>query len=586
MNRSIHALAEALVEAPDLVAAARAVLRPMLELIASCVQQSRFSGTCRVLRGLLHLRPDDGYRGLVALEANGELLPEGRSEPALPSLTAWRWVEQRAQAVALDVKSGEVTTVAGACLARYRMEGQDTFGSRYRLLRRSATHLLALPLRLAGKRTVGMVSIEVNCPAAVGRPFIWAACADELQLLVDLAAGYVALAPTTAERRVSRDELLPVIGESMQRTIGLLQTFARQEETILLKGDTGTGKTRLARWCHAQSPRRGGPLEVVDLLTVPEEMQLAELFGWRRGAFTGAVNDHQGLVSRAEGGTLFIDEIDKLSLRAQAGLLKLLEERCFRVLGDPAGEHESDVRFIIGTNGDLREAVAQGRFLGDLYHRINVLPMLLPPLAERRDEIPGWAEYMLRRRLDDGSNVAEVRLSESARSTLASLDWPGNLRQLDNIVRRSYAIARLDSARDEPLLITADHIEQALSLDSDRADVDDLLGALLAAARRFVAEVRRRRELDHGAVELGLDHAGALRGLVLAAAVELTGSRDEACRLLGKESLVAARNHHKLFRRERTRLDELYRALRADPDAPQLALLGGPSVQPTSEPGD
>src|SRR5206468_257763 len=134
----------------------------------------------------------------------------------------------------------------------------------------------------------------------------------------------------------STDPLLPVVGPSMEGLINLLRVFSRQEETVLISGPTGTGKSRLARWCHAQSPRRERTFETVDLQTVPVDIQMAALFGWRKGAFTGAVGDQAGWVEQADGGTLFLDEVDKLSLSAQAGLLQLLEERRYRVLGDRA----------------------------------------------------------------------------------------------------------------------------------------------------------------------------------------------------------------------------------------------------------
>ena len=155
-------------------------------------------------------------------------------------------------------------------------------------------------------------------------------------------------------------------------------------------GPTGAGKSRLARWCHSRSQRKERPFEAVDLMTIPEDMQMAELFGWKRGAFTGAVSDHAGCIARAEGGTLFIDEIDKLSLKSQAGLLSFLETRDYRRLGDPASAQKADVRLIIGTNADLKKSVEAGEFREDLYYRINVLPVHLPPLADRADEIPAW----------------------------------------------------------------------------------------------------------------------------------------------------------------------------------------------------
>src|SRR5262249_53269894 len=140
-------------------------------------------------------------------------------------------------------------------------------------------------------------------------------------------------------------------------------------------------------------------------------------------------------------GTLFLDEIDKLSLKAQAGLLRFIEERSYRMLGDDTtAERRADVRLLVGTNADLRAAVRAGRFREDLYYRVNVLPVRLPPLAERLDELPRWADYMLNRRHREAAGEGAARLEPDAVKLLVSTPWPGNLRQLDNIVTRAYAL--------------------------------------------------------------------------------------------------------------------------------------------------
>src|SRR5262249_23145946 len=151
------------------------------------------------------------------------------------------------------------------------------------------------------------------------------------------------------------DQFLPVVGPAMTPLVEMLRIFAEQEETVLLTGPTGAGKSRLARWCHQHSRRAKGQFEILDLATVPEDLQLADLFGWKRGACTGAARDTAGAVTRAAGGTLFIDEIDKLSMRAQAGLLRVFEERRYRPLGEGASDRAADVRFIVSTNANVRE---------------------------------------------------------------------------------------------------------------------------------------------------------------------------------------------------------------------------------------
>lgn len=229
--------------------------------------------------------------------------------------------------------------------------------SMHRLTSRDVTHLLAVPIRSLRGAVDGMATVEAECPTAVGQDFLFPALAETMQILADLASPYLASLPLRPAAAGPRDDLLPVTGSIMAGLVEMLRVFAQQEETLLLGGPTGAGKSRLARWCHARSPRRDRPFEVVDLVTIPEELQMAELCGWRKGAFTGAVRDTPGAVARAAKGTLFIDEIDKLSLKAQAGLLHLLESRTYRALGDTGRDQSADVRFIIGSNADLFELV-------------------------------------------------------------------------------------------------------------------------------------------------------------------------------------------------------------------------------------
>jgi len=271
---------------------------------------------------------------------------------------------------------------------------------------------------------------------------------------------------------------------------------------------------------------------------------MAELFGWRKGAFTGAVRDNPGSIARAEGGTLFIDEIDKLSLKAQAGLLQVLEARTYRMLGEASGEQRAQVRFIIGTNARLKEAVRRGTFREDLYYRINVLPIGVPPLNERQDEIPLWACYMAQRRHQESSPGGTVRLTPEAQQKLAGNSWPGNLRQLDNIIRRSYTLAMVEQGGAKPeLLVHERHVRQALDYEGGAESPHSLVNALCQAAHAFVQEAQHRQ------APLDIDLAECFRGFVLGTAVRQVG-KDEAFRLVGREALVKTRNHHKALRRE------------------------------------
>ena len=573
--------ARALLRATDFQTAATLTLARLLATTTAALTDPTL-GRAKTRRALLHLRPARGYAGLWVLEADATTLTDPDPRTALlPSASVWRRLAAADAPVAVDVNLRTMQSLDGDIEpGQWIDEDRLSDRSRARLLERDATHACALPLRAPGG-LVGMVSIEVGCRAAIGRPFIWPRCRAEFEATLAVAGPYLAALPP-ADAPLAADEQLPVIGPTMKPLARVLRAFAAEEETLLIRGETGTGKSRLARWCHARSPRADGPFEVLDLLSVPAETQMGELFGWRRGAFTGAVRDHDGFIARAERGTLFIDEIDKLSLEAQAALLHLLEERRYRVLGHGGRRLDADVRFIVGTNADLAEAVTTGRFREDLYYRINVLPMELPPLRDRPDEIADWARYMLRRCHATRGGAGEATLGDAAPPLLASRPWPGNLRQLDNIMRRAYTLAGLDRAHGiggiggiaathahatdaidaiDPTHaiapgrhIDARHILAAEALERGRARREDPLHTLLDATTAFAAALAAACAAAPATALEDIEWPGALHGLLLAAAVLETGNRDDAFRLLGYGSMVQNRNHHKAFHRDTTRL--------------------------------
>ena len=559
--------------------AANVLMDSMMDVAEAAIAHGPH-GSGRILRAMVHHRPGDGYRRLAVRDAGSEATsPTELEEAFLPSATAWRWIVENQRSAAIDVNlaliqtegpGGPQPTTDPGLLG----EGSTTHDTRSRLLRRGATHVYVLPLLGTRGSVDGLVSVEAHCPPAIGQRLVWNGCASELELLTALAAPFLAELPPRPSAEPKADPLLPVVGEAMAGLVSILRVFREQRETLLIGGPTGSGKSRLARWCHQTSRRAGGPFEVLDLSAVPEELQMGELYGWKKGAFTGALRDNPGALGRAEGGTLFIDEIDKLSLRAQAGLLHVLEERTYRPLGDPGAERSADVRFIAGTNANLHEAVQQKRLREDLYYRINVLPVQLPPLDMRRDEIPAWAAFMVRRRHAEAMPSGHVELDCGAVRVLLAERWPGNLRQLDNIVRRAYAlvVTELGGIPQQTLTLGEQHIRQALAYESHRDEARGVLPSLHRAAVEFFAEARRRR--DVGAM-LDLDLADGFKGFVLAAALERDANRDEVFRLFGKDSLMKSRNHHKVLRREIERADALFRELSGASDGSPARLLDG-----------
>jgi DNA-binding NtrC family response regulator len=554
--------------------AATATLRATIHVAETALARSPFAGAGRILRAMVHLRPDDGYVRLVALEAGTEARGGSKMGAAahVPSATAWKWVSKQRAPVAVDVPLQLVTVLIDAKSSEPEGGGEnvDLRGSRLRLEGRDVTHLVGVPMTAPGGRIEGMIAIEAACREAIGTPFIWESCTSALETLATAAVPFLSSLPITEVQQTEPDQFLPIIGASMQGLVEMLRIFARQEETILLGGPTGAGKSKLARWCHEQSARTGQPFEVLHLSTVPEELQMGELFGWRKGAFTGAEKSTPGAIARADKGTLFIDELDKLSMKAQAGLLRVLEERRYRPLGEGDADRTANVRYIVGTNADLPSLVRDNKFREDLYYRINVLPVRIPPLAHRADEIIPWARYMLRRRHETSVGTGEAVLTDDAANKLLGQPWPGNLRQLDNIIRRAYALSLVDMGGvGDRIRIGEDHVEKALGYEGKPA-ARRVIELMEQAAEDFVIEAERRADL--GGKKLDMDHAEAFKGFVIEAARRRFGHDEKegvrrAFILLGKETTVESRNHSGVYRREMEKLEQARRALGGEPDA-------------------
>jgi two-component system response regulator FlrC len=223
-----------------------------------------------------------------------------------------------------------------------------------------------------------------------------------------------------------------------REVIELARRVARSDATVLIGGESGTGKEVLARFLHGQSARAEGPFVAINCAAIPDNMLEAVLFGYEKGAYTGAVRASAGKFEQAQGGTLLLDEISEMSLALQAKLLRVLQEREVERLGgrEPV---QLDVRVLATTNRRLREEVAAGRFREDLFYRLNVFPLILPPLRERARDIMPLARWLLARHLDAGR--PEPQLATAAEAKLLSHRWPGNVRELDNLMQRALILA-------------------------------------------------------------------------------------------------------------------------------------------------
>lgn len=307
-------------------------------------------------------------------------------------------------------------------------------------------------------------------------------------------------------REAPPEEFMGIVGRSpaMRRLFALLPKIARAESNVLITGESGTGKELVARAIHQLSPRREKPFVVVNCGGIPATLLESELFGYKAGAFTGAKHDKPGLFAQAHGGTIFLDEIGDLPPELQVKLLRVVEYKSFTPLGSPR-EVQVDVRIISATNKDLEAEVQAGRFRQDLYFRLNVLSVHLPPLRERREDIPLLVEHFLKK-YSQRMGKAGLGISEYALRALMEYDFPGNVRELENIIERSVAL------ESGPLILP-----ETLSFRAEGArtgrDIPVELPPEGLDLEQFLAEIEKR--------------------LLKEALARTGGRREEAARLLG-----------------------------------------------------
>jgi DNA-binding NtrC family response regulator len=291
-----------------------------------------------------------------------------------------------------------------------------------------------------------------------------------------------------------------IVGKSrpMAKLFQLLEMIAPTNSTILVSGETGTGKEVVARAIHHNSPRRMNRFVALNCSAIPETLLEAELFGHVRGAFTGAVGNRQGRLEQAHKGTLFLDEVGTMSAGLQMKLLRVLQEREFERIGD-SNTTKVDVRVIAATNTDLHRMVSDGQFRGDLYYRLNVIPVQLPPLRERKEDIPLLAQHFLQKfhaetaqalksGADGGRAVAArpltTTVSQEAMRRLMAFQWPGNVRQLENAIERALAFSagrsqiELADLPSDIQQAQEPSLSSAVTLPEDGIDLDGLVASI------------------------------------------------------------------------------------------------------------
>jgi DNA-binding NtrC family response regulator len=303
-------------------------------------------------------------------------------------------------------------------------------GSGLSVLQEARRRQLQVPFIIITAHTTpqhAMESLRAGAAEYLSKPFN----VDDLKIILDKLTQQVEERPF---------EVPEFIGSSppIQRILDLIPRVAATPSTVLVTGESGTGKELLARAIHAHSPLAEGPFLSVNCGALPEGLLESELFGHVRGSFTGAVRDHVGLFAQAEGGTIFLDEIGELTLPMQVKLLRVLQEHRVRPVGGQK-EIEVNVRVLAATNRDLATGVADGNFREDLYYRLNVLHLHLPPLRHRGDDVPELARHFVARTCER-FDIATKRLTPDAIRVLQAYSWPGNVRELENVVEQTVAL--------------------------------------------------------------------------------------------------------------------------------------------------
>jgi two-component system, NtrC family, response regulator PilR len=295
-----------------------------------------------------------------------------------------------------------------------------------------------------------------------------------------------------------------IVGQSprMRAIFDMIQTVAPQTSRVLITGESGTGKELVARAIHENSARSQAPFITINCGAFPETLLESELFGYMKGSFTGANENRQGLFQAAHGGTLFMDEIGNMSLTMQVKLYRVLQEGKVRPIGSTE-ESDVDVRIIAATNKDFEKEIAEGRFREDLYYRLSVIPILVPPLRERREDIPLLARHFLENFRKTMEKPIEA-ISPEAMTRLESYDWPGNVRELENTMERAVA---LESGREISLRVLPDRIAGYSGAPSAHAG-GTLIAEFPAEGVDFEKEIA---QAERSYLQAALQKAGGVR---------------------------------------------------------------------------
>jgi DNA-binding NtrC family response regulator len=369
----------------------------------------------------------------------------------------------------------------------------------------STTYTTPLIVMLTAYGTIerAVQAMQLGAFDFVPKPFT----SDHLTVVIKKALETVTLYRQVATLRQEVDvQFEPAVTTNTQMSaqLAIAKQAASSGVTVLLLGETGTGKEVVARAIHRWSPRSTKPFVAVNCAAFPENLLENELFGHEKGAFTGAVKREPGKIEMAEGGTLFLDEIGDMPLTLQSHLLRILNDRTFYRVGGTQ-EIRADVRFVAATNKDLRQAIHQGTFREDLYFRLAVITVTLPPLRERLDDLPALAEHILTHPGRFGLN-RRCLLSDSAQQTLQRYRWPGNVRELENVLTRAMVLCPDDTIGPEHLALPVSTPAPMSHTATPDVVFFSYHQNMNAFSQRLIEEALRRNDWNQtkAAAELGL----------------------------------------------------------------------------------
>jgi two-component system response regulator PilR (NtrC family) len=433
------------------------------------------------------------------------------------------------------VTTGDVDTA----LAHLESDDFDVLISDIQMPGRSGIELLHATYDISPETVVIMITAFASTETAISamkegaydyvtKPFK----VDELRIVVDKALEKKLL--FTENRRLrrelkshSRDRSIIGSSAEIRRVSELVRQVADSKANVLISGESGTGKEVVARAIHREGPRCDKPFVAVNCAAIPETLLESELFGHVKGAFTGAVQNKAGLFETADGGTLFLDEVGELTLAVQVKLLRAIQEKCFRRVGGSNDTH-ADVRIVAASNRRLGEEVAAGRFREDLYYRLNVIEIPLPPLRDRSEDIPLLVAHFIEKYAAELENSVTYATDEAI-ERLTGYQFPGNVRELENVIERAVALSRSGAIDLESLppavLSPAVNGEPPRITSAEGVDLEAMLGeyekGILIEALEAAKGVKKRasqlvgvsfRSFRYRLEKLGLDRSGGSEG--------------------------------------------------------------------------